>query len=145
RGRGDHARRRPARPAGDSAHRADHRRRVPGRKLAGLSRAAPDHPTSRVKGRSTPMPLPIPSLDDRDYDQLADEARALIPRNLPAWTDHNPSDPGITLQELFAFLVEIGIYQLNRVPERSLRRFADLVSVASSPSLPIDARLREAL
>jgi hypothetical protein len=91
------------------------------------------------------MPLPIPSLDDRDFDQLAGEARALIPRNLPAWTDHNPSDPGITLQELFAFLIEIGIYQLNRVPERSLRRFADLVSVASSPSLPIDARLREAL
>lgn len=91
------------------------------------------------------MPLPIPNLDDRDFDQLAGEARALIPRNLPAWTDHNPSDPGITLQELFAFFVEIGIYQLNRVPERSLRRFADLVSVASSPNLPIDARLREAL
>jgi hypothetical protein len=91
------------------------------------------------------MSLPIPNLDDRDFDQLADEARALIPRNLPAWTDHNPSDPGITLQELFAFLVEIAIYQLNRVSERSLRRFADLVSVPSSPSLSIDARLREAL
>jgi hypothetical protein len=91
------------------------------------------------------MTLPVPNLDDRDFDQLAGEARALIPRNLPAWTDHNPSDPGITLQELFAFLVEIGIYQLNRVPERSLRRFADLVSVASSPNLPIEVRLREAL
>jgi len=91
------------------------------------------------------MTLPIPNLDDRDFDQLAGEARALIPRNLPVWTDHNPSDPGITLQELFAFLTEIAIYQLNRVPERSLRRFADLVSVASSPNLPIDARLREAL
>jgi hypothetical protein len=91
------------------------------------------------------MILPIPDLDDRDFDQLAGEARALIPRNLPAWTDHNPSDPGITLQELFAFLIEIGIYQLNRVPERSLRRFADLVSVPSSLDLPIDVRLREAL
>ena len=91
------------------------------------------------------MTLPVPNLDDRDFDQLAGEARALIPRNLPTWTDHNPSDPGITLQELFAFLVEIGIYQLNRVPERSLRRFADLVSVASSPNLSIEVRLREAL
>lgn len=91
------------------------------------------------------MSLPIPNLDDRDFDQLAAEARALIPRNLPSWTDHNPSDPGITLQELFAFLIEIGIYQLNRVPECSLRRFADLVSVPSGPNLPIDARLREAL
>jgi hypothetical protein len=91
------------------------------------------------------MTLPIPNLDDRDFDQLAGESRALIPRNLPAWTDHNPSDPGITLQELFAFLIEIGIYQLNRVPERSLRRFADLASVPSSPGLPIEVRLREAL
>jgi hypothetical protein len=91
------------------------------------------------------MTLPIPNLDDRGFDQLAAEARALIVRNLPAWTDHNPSDPGITLQELFAFLIEIAIYQLNRVPERSLRSFADLVSVASSPDLSVEARLREAL
>jgi Baseplate J-like protein len=90
------------------------------------------------------MPLPVPNLDDRGFDQLAAEARALIPRNLPTWTDHNESDPGITLLELFAFLVESAIYQANRVPERSLRRFADLVDAASGPSAPIATRLREA-
>ena len=91
------------------------------------------------------MPLPIPNLDDRDFDQLAGEVRALIPRYLPDWTDHNQSDPGITILELFAFLAEIAIYQLNRVPERSLRRFAGLVSAPASPDQPIEARLRDAL
>jgi hypothetical protein len=75
------------------------------------------------------MPLPVPSLDDMRYDDLLAEARALIPRSFPAWTDHNPSDPGITLLELFAFLVEASLYQLDRVPERTLLRFAELTGV----------------
>lgn len=75
------------------------------------------------------MPLPVPNLDDRNYDQLAAEARALITRYFPAWTDHNPSDPGITLLELFAFFMESSIYQINRVPTRSLRHFAALAGV----------------
>lgn len=75
------------------------------------------------------MPLPIPNLDDRNFDQLTAEAVALIPRNLPQWTDYNPSDPGITLIELFAFLLEAAIYQINRVPDRSLLAFASLVGV----------------
>jgi len=45
----------------------------------------------------------IPNLDDRNYDQLVSEAVALIPKYFPAWSDHNPSDPGIALLELFAF------------------------------------------
>ena len=31
-----------------------------------------------------------------------EEARALIPRYAPEWTDHNDSDPGITLAQLLA-------------------------------------------
>jgi len=91
------------------------------------------------------MPLPVPNLDDRTFEQLVDEARALIPRNLPAWTDHNPSDPGVTLMELFAFLIEAAIYQINRVPERSLENFAKLVGAPRKANEPISATLRRAL
>jgi hypothetical protein len=91
------------------------------------------------------MPLPVPNLDDRTFDQLVTEARTLIPRHFPAWTDHNPSDPGITLLELFASLLEAAIYQINRVPERSLERFAALVGVARKPDNPITETLRQAL
>jgi len=97
------------------------------------------------------MSLPVPNLDDRTFDQLAAEARSLIPRYFPAWTDHNSSDPGITLLELFAFLQEAAIYQLNRIPERSLARFAELAGVSrqSDPLTgqpePIEQTLRRAL
>ena len=91
------------------------------------------------------MSLPSPNLDDRTFDQLESEARSLIPRSFPAWTDHNLSDPGVTLMELFAFLAEAAIYQINRVPERSLGRFAELVGVTPATGEPIEATLRRAL
>ena len=94
------------------------------------------------------MPLPLPPLDDRSFDQLVDEAKALIPKHFPAWTDHNFSDPGITFLDLFAFLLENAIYQINRVPERSLEHFASLLGVARRPSEPIEMlfrRVREKL
>jgi hypothetical protein len=91
------------------------------------------------------MAVPQPNLDDRTFDQLTAEGMALIARHFPAWTDYNPSDPGITLTELFAFLVEAAIYQINRVPERSLERFAGLVGIAPAPGEPIAQTLARAL
>lgn len=91
------------------------------------------------------MPLPVPDLDDRTFDQLAAEARALIPKNFPEWTDHNPSDPGIALLELFAFLLEAAIYQINRVPERSLEHFAELVGVTRGEGEAIEKMLSRAI
>ena len=63
-----------------------------------------------------------PNLDDRTWKDYVDEVRALIPKYAPQWTDHNPSDFGFTLIELFAFLVEGLTYRLNRVPERTTLR-----------------------
>jgi hypothetical protein len=73
------------------------------------------------------MPLPLPNLDDRTYADLLEEARALIPSLYPAWTDHNPTDPGIILIELFAWLTEMAIYHLNRVPDASYIAFLRLL------------------
>ena len=73
------------------------------------------------------MPLPLPNLDDRTYNDLLEEARALIPSLYPVWTDHNPTDPGIILIELFAWLTEMVIYHLNRVPDASYTAFLRLL------------------
>lgn len=75
------------------------------------------------------MPLQVPNLDDRRWADLVNEARSLIPRFAPRWTDHNVHDPGITLIELFAWLAEMQIYQLNRVGETHREGFARLVGV----------------
>jgi hypothetical protein len=87
------------------------------------------------------MPLPLPNLDTRRWTDLVDEARALIPRYAPTWTDHNYHDPGITLIELLAWLVEQDIYRVNRVPDRHQRKFLALAGFAPRPPRPALAAL----
>jgi hypothetical protein len=74
------------------------------------------------------MPLQLPNLDDRRYADLVAEARRLIPAYDPAWTNHNPSDPGITLVELFAYLTELLLYRLDRVTADNQRKFLKLLN-----------------
>lgn len=91
------------------------------------------------------MFISLPNLDDRRWVDLVEEGRALIPFYSPPWTDHNVHDPGITLVELFAWLAEMDIYQLNRIPERHLRKFLSLVGVHLEPPQPSLAPLSLAL
>jgi len=79
------------------------------------------------------MPLPLPNLDDRRWSDLVEEGRALIPRYAPTWTDHNVHDPGITFMELFAWLTEMTVYRLDRVPETHRRRFLALIGYDPLP------------
>lgn len=74
------------------------------------------------------MGLAIPDLDDRTFTELMEEARTLIARySQNQWTDHNVHDPGITFIELFAWLIEMQIYQLNQVTDANYLKFLKLV------------------
>src|SRR5262249_18267956 len=79
------------------------------------------------------MPLPLSNLDNLPWAALVDEGRALIPRYASRWNNHNFSDPGSTLIELFAWLAENTIYRLNRVPERHRRKFLALIGFTPQP------------
>ena len=79
------------------------------------------------------MTLPTPNLDDRRFQDLVDEAKLLVQRNCPEWTDHNVSDPGVTLIETFAHMVDQLLYRLNRVPGLHYLRFLDLIGVRLFP------------
>lgn len=82
------------------------------------------------------MPLPDPQLDDRRFQDIVNEAKQLIPRYTPEWTDHNVSDPGVTLIELFAWMTDMLLYRLNRVPEKSYLRFMDLLGIQLKNAVP---------
>ncbi len=82
------------------------------------------------------MSLTVPNLDDRHFQDLVDEAKRRIPRYCPTWTDHNVSDPGITLVELFAWMTEQYIYRLNQVPDRNLITFLNLIGARLAPAQP---------
>jgi predicted phage baseplate assembly protein len=79
------------------------------------------------------MSLPVPNLDDRRFQDLVDDAKRLVQQRCPEWTDHNVSDPGVTLIELFAWMTDQVVYRLNRVPERNYVKFLELIGVSLYP------------
>ena len=94
------------------------------------------------------MPVKVPTLDDRTYADLVREGVQLIPRYAPEWTNHNPSDPGITFLELFAYVAEVYLYRVDRIPEASrasmLRLLLGRRDVGASGAA-LDHELRQAV
>src|SRR6056300_1777787 len=87
------------------------------------------------------MTLPTPNLDDRRFQDFVDEAKRMIPSLCPEWTNHNLSDPGVALIEIFAWMSEQVLFRLNQVPERMYIDFLNLVGVrpfsASAATVPV--------
>ncbi|MYS22462.1 putative baseplate assembly protein [Streptomyces sp. DvalAA-14] len=79
------------------------------------------------------MALPSPNLDDRRFQQFVDDAKRYIQQRAPEWTDHNVSDPGVTLVETVAHMADQIVYRLNRVPEKNHLAFLDLIGITLFP------------
>lgn len=77
--------------------------------------------------------LPEINLDDRSFQDLFNEARLRIARACPEWTEHNVSDPGITLLEAFASMTEMLIYRINRAPDKLHVRLLELLGIGADP------------
>jgi len=87
------------------------------------------------------MALQTPNLDDRTFQDIVREARSKIPLYCPRWTDYNLSDPGITLIEMFAWMVEMLLYRLNKVPEKNYIKFMELIGIQLEPPKPAIANV----
>ena len=79
------------------------------------------------------MTLTGPILDDRAYAQLREELLRRIPVYTPEWTNHNESDPGIALLELFAYLGESLLYRFNQIPDSTKVAFLNLLGARPRP------------
>jgi hypothetical protein len=80
------------------------------------------------------VPITLPIIDDRRYQDLVDESLARIPVHNPEWTNYNQSDPGVTLIEVFAFLTENLLYRANLIPDRNRLKFLTLLGVPLQPA-----------
>jgi hypothetical protein len=73
-------------------------------------------------------------LDDLDWTQLTDAARLRLPAvSGGQWTLHAPVDPGITLVELLAWLLDQRVYWMDRVSEPLFRSAVKLLGEAMQP------------
>lgn len=92
------------------------------------------------------MPIKPPNLDDRKYADIVRDARQLIPQYCPEWTNLGDADPGMTLVQLFAWMTEMTIYRLNRVPDKTYIHFLNFIGEErreARPSLvPLTFELR---
>lgn len=57
------------------------------------------------------------NLDDQTYHEIVTAAKSRLPWLCPQWTDHNSTDPGITILELMAWYKELQQYQMNQVTD----------------------------
>jgi predicted phage baseplate assembly protein len=93
------------------------------------------------------MPLEtfVPVIDDRNFDDIVAEIRARIARYTPewqpVWSDVNDNDPGITLAQVFAWLSEMLLYRMQRVPELNYIKFLQLIGIELTPAQPATAEI----
>lgn len=85
------------------------------------------------------MSLPAPILDDRKFQQIVDEAKKRIPHYCEEWTDHNVSDPGVMIIELFAWMTEMMLYRMNRIPDRHYIQFLNMLGIKLDAPVPAQA------
>jgi predicted phage baseplate assembly protein len=76
----------------------------------------------------------VTNLDDRKFQDLVDEAKRMIPQLCPEWTNHNLSDPGVALIELFAWMTETMLYRLNQVPDVFYTHMLNLLGFEQFPA-----------
>ncbi|HET9193087.1 MAG TPA: hypothetical protein VFO21_09420 [Vicinamibacterales bacterium] len=84
--------------------------------------------------------MPPPKLFSATAEQLLADAQALAPVFTPEWTGAaDPKDAGHALLVLAVRLMDLLSDRINRVPEKNLLAFLDLVGVEQSPGLPAEA------
>lgn len=75
-------------------------------------------------------------LDDQTYAEIVEAAEGRLPWLCPVWTDHNSTDPGITILELMAWYKELQQYQMNRVTDLLKWKLLKLAGATPRPAAP---------
>lgn len=86
-----------------------------------------------------PLDALLPLIDNRRYDDIVSEARARIPRYTAEWTDFNDSDLGMTLIHVFAWMTDLLLYRMSKVPENNYLKFLELIGIDLRPASPATA------
>ncbi|MCQ8771285.1 hypothetical protein [Streptomyces telluris] len=83
-----------------------------------------------------PSGLPVPDLDDLRFQPLVDAAKRALPERVPEWTDHNVSDPGVTLIEACAERTDQLSYRIDRMTDRQRSAMFRLMGITPLPASP---------
>lgn len=73
--------------------------------------------------------LKVPQLDDITYEQLVQRAINKIPTMTNQWTDFNYHDPGVTVLQTYAWLVDMLNYYMNATGDVHILKYLKLLGV----------------
>ena len=82
------------------------------------------------------------NLDDQRFEDIVEHAVGRIPQLCPQWTNHNPSDPGITLVELLAWYKEMQQYHMNSCTDDIRRKLLYLAGGDIRPAAAAQCGVR---
>jgi hypothetical protein len=88
-----------------------------------------------------PIEAHLPKIDDRRFDDIVSEVRARIPRYTSEWTDFSNGEVGMTLVQLFAWMTDLLLYRMGKVPENNYLKFLELIGIDLQPAAPATAEI----
>ncbi|WP_372365478.1 hypothetical protein [Candidatus Uabimicrobium sp. HlEnr_7] len=77
----------------------------------------------------------LPKIFDKRYDNFREYLLSSIPKHTSQWTNFNPSDPGIVILELLAYLAESTLYRIDAIPHALHVNFLRLVAGATGEEI----------
>src|SRR5215467_14616067 len=81
------------------------------------------------------MALEATKLDTLTWGQLVNAIRTRIAANSNGqWTLHAPVDPGVTLLELFAWLLDQRVYWMDQIPDALVHGILQLLGETPQPA-----------
>ena len=73
--------------------------------------------------------LKVPQLDDITYEQMMQRAISRIPAMTEEWTDFNSHDPGITVLQTYAWLIDMLNYYMNATGDIHVQKYLKLLGI----------------
>ena len=88
-----------------------------------------------------PLEANLPVIDDRTFDDIVTEARSRIARYTPGVDRRQRQRSRMTLVQLLAWLTEMLIYRLGKVPDLNYLKFLELIGIELNPAAPAQAEI----
>ena len=85
--------------------------------------------------------LKVPELNDITYEQIVQHAVQKIPVMTDQWTDFNDHDPGITVLQTYAWLVDMLDYYMNATGDVHIEKYLKLLGFRAKEAKAAEAYL----
>ena len=93
------------------------------------------------------MQITAPKIDERTFEDIVNKAKSIAPFYTPEWNASAEKEAGSALLKLFAYMLEMVITRINKVPDKNFMDFLNMLGMkllpARSARVPVTFQLAE--